>query len=148
MAAKQPPQITHIETFLNPELALSHTQSQSQSPTDKPIYNLSNTKSKTHLNISLLVSFAVLLHAIYWEYTARSMDGFHHKWAHFQVSIAFSILNLLPSLSIFFNIYSPLISIVVVIHSLWILYHIFGSWIYDICSYNSFSEMCIAVKMY
>ena len=154
MAAKQVEKIYDIEDLIDDEIELSKshiidTPNTPNTPNkQQEKYHFSLKISKGHLIMSSFVSFTILLHAIYWEYTARSMKGFHHKWLHLQVSLSFSILNLLPSISIWLNIYSSFISIAVIIHSIWFIYHTFSSWIYNICSYNVKSEMCISVIMY
>ena len=147
MAARQIEAVHYVEDFLRHEIELAQSHSM-DGPNKQQKHHFSKGVSKGHLMMSSFVSFTILLHAIYWEYSARSMDGFHHKWSHFQVSLAFSILNLLPSLSIWLNIYSSFVSIAVIIHSIWLIYHIFASWVYDICSYNTLTEMCISVIMY
>ena len=147
MAAKQIDKIHYVEDFLRHEIDLAQSHS-IDGPNTQQKHHFSRRISKGHFIMSSFVSFTILLHAIYWEYSARSMEGFHHKWSHFQVSLAFSILNLLPSLSIWLNIYSSFVSIAVIIHSIWLIYHIFAAWVYDICSYNTLTEMCISVTIY
>lgn len=147
MGAKQLNKIHYVEDFLNHEIELTNSHS-IESPKKMEKYHFSATISKGHFMMSSFVSLTILLHAIYWEYAARSMKGFHHKWSHLQISFAFSVLNFLPSFSIWLNMYSSFLSIAVIIHSIWLIYHVFGSWVHDICSYNAFTEMCIAVTMY
>ena len=130
-------QIQRIEEFLEDD-------------TDKPDITKKQTNKhvSSHLVISCTLSFIILLSASYWEYTARSMEGFHHKWAHFTVCLGFATINLLPSIGVSMSMYAPISSIAVIIYSVWFIFHIFGAWVFDICAYNALTEMCVAVAMY
>lgn len=102
--------------------------------------------SQANLFVSSVISITYAIHTIYWEYI-RYNHSQSHTYQHLEVSLALSVLNLIPSLTMLMDIYSFVISIAVLIHAVWMSYHTLTVWAVELC-YGAIGDGCNAIMLY